>query len=33
VSSFEGMSEVGFVCGGEERHAVAGISGRLADLG
>jgi hypothetical protein len=33
VSTFEGMSEVGFPCGGEEVHAVAGISGTLADLG
>jgi hypothetical protein len=33
VSTFEGMSEVDFQCGGEEVHAVAGISGTLADLG
>lgn len=33
VSTFEGMSEVSFPCGGEKVHAVAGISGALAELG
>lgn len=33
VSTFEGMSEVSFPCGGEKVHAVAGISGGLAELG
>ena len=33
VSTFEGVSEVDFPCGGEKVHAVAGISGALAELG
>lgn len=33
VSTFEGMSEVDFPCGGDKVHAVAGISGTLAELG
>ena len=33
VSTFMGTSEVTFTCGGEEVHAIAGISGKLAELG
>jgi hypothetical protein len=33
VSTFTGMSEVTFSCGGDEVRAVAGIIGKLAELG
>lgn len=33
VSAFAGTSEVDFPCGGEKVHAVAGITGTLAELG
>lgn len=33
VSAFTGTSEVDFPCGGEKVHAVAGITGTLAELG
>jgi len=33
VSAFTGSSEVTFPCGGEKVHAVAGITGTLAELG
>jgi len=33
VATFIGMSEVTFSCSGDEVHAVAGISGELAELG
>ena len=33
VSAFTGVSEVDLPCGGEQVHAVAGISGRLAERG
>lgn len=33
VSTFTGMSEVTFSCSGDKVHAVAGISGKLGELG